>query len=205
MGVQRVQLTSPESLIEEWTHPSRLPAACDQKSWSQVLKGSYKVPNNPPPVIKLCAIAEDYAGNENLKCGEFPTGDVWEGTLRTDVTVAGSVTCTGNWTAKIKMVASEDGNVSGTATVIDAPLNSCGGSTYANVGSTLPITGVVNDASFTFPVNQFIGALGQGSAFIQKSGRNYAAGTANASYSPGSGLTNSFVMKFDLECWTCAP
>lgn len=210
-GVQRVQLTSPERLIEEWTHPSRLPAACDKKSWSQVLKGSYKVPNKPPPVIKLCAIAEDYAGNENFKCGEFPTGDVWEGTLNTDVTVASpAVSCTGGkWQAKIKIVAGEDGTASGDITVVDASKSSCSsggaGGPYAIVGSKSPITAVVNDAGFTFPLSQFMGRQVQGSTFIQKSGRNQASGTATPSYSFGGGLTNSFVMTFKLECKTCAP
>lgn len=212
-GVQRFQLVRKgpgggiEELIQEVTDPSRLPKPCDQKSWSKVIEASYKVPNNPPPVIKLCAIAEDYAENESFKCGEFPTGDVWEGTLHTDVTNAGQyVTCTGNWDANIKIVAAEDGNVSGTASVFKASVNSCGTGPYAIVGSKWTITAVVNDAGFTFPLSQFIGGgMVQGSAFIQKSGRKQASGTATPSYSPGGGQTHSFVMTFDLKCKTCAP
>ncbi len=212
-GVQRFQLVRMdpgggiEELIQEVTDPSRLPKPCDQKAWSKVLAASYKVPDNPPPVIKLCAIAEDYAGNENFKCGEFPTVDVWEGTLNTHVTVAGSYkTCTGTWRAKIKIVAGEDGTVSGEVIVVAASGTSCDpNNTYAIKGSELKITGIVNDAGFTIPLSQFIGEMVQESAFIQKSGRNQASGTATPSYSFGGGLTNSFVMKFELTCKTCAP
>jgi len=55
------------------------------------------VPSNPPPIIKICAIAEDYVGNESSQCGEFVTGNKWEGTMHSETTgnygFAG--TCTG--------------------------------------------------------------------------------------------------------------
>ena len=77
-GVQLFQLTGPEGLIEEVEDSSRLPKPCASKSWSKALAARYTVPPNPPPVIKLCAIAKDYAGNESDKCAEFPTGEVWK-------------------------------------------------------------------------------------------------------------------------------
>ena len=55
--------------------------ACNEKSWEQSLDATYTVPSNPPPIIKLCALTEDFVGNQNLRCGEFPTGNKWKGKL----------------------------------------------------------------------------------------------------------------------------
>jgi hypothetical protein len=133
------------------------------------------------------------------------TEDVWEGTLLTHVTVAGpGVTCTGTWQAKIKVFVRKDGTASGEISVVDAPVNSCGG-TYAILDSHWPVTAAVNDAGFTFRLNQFVGEMVQESAFIQKSGRNQASGTATPQYSLGGGQNHSFVLQFELECKTCGP
>jgi hypothetical protein len=114
-------------------------------------------------------------------------------------------TCTGNWQAKIKILAGEDGTASGEIIVVDAPINSCGFGPNAIVGSKWPITGVVNDAAFTFPISQFLGGgMVQGSAFFQKSGRNQASGTATPQHTIAGG-TQSFVMQFEVKCKTCAP
>jgi hypothetical protein len=41
---------------------------------------TYTVPSDPPPIVRLRAIAEDFAGNIDTDIGEFPTGD-WYGTF----------------------------------------------------------------------------------------------------------------------------
>jgi len=114
--------------------------------------------------------------------------------------------CTESHEDKIEIVAGEDGNASGTVSIVKASNNSCHGYPYyGKVGWNWPITAVVNDAGFTFPVNQFMGSQGQGSAFIPKAG-NQASGTAKPSYSPDNGYsTHTYVMTFDLKCKSCAP
>jgi hypothetical protein len=44
------------------------------------LVATYVVPANPPPIVRLTALAEDHAGLMDKDVGEFPTGD-WCGTL----------------------------------------------------------------------------------------------------------------------------
>lgn len=41
---------------------------------------TYEVPANPPPIIRLRAVARDHANYEDFDVAEFPTGD-WHGTL----------------------------------------------------------------------------------------------------------------------------
>ncbi len=61
--------------------PAALP--CDRKSWKQTFETTYtvKLPEPPPPFIRLTARAKDYHPNTATKDAEFPTGD-WYGTLK---------------------------------------------------------------------------------------------------------------------------
>ncbi len=44
------------------------------------VEATYVVPPNPPPIVRLTALAEDHAGHLDTDVGEFPTGD-WYGTF----------------------------------------------------------------------------------------------------------------------------
>jgi hypothetical protein len=44
----------------------------------RILDGVYTVPADPPPLVRLRAVAKDFAGNETEVWAEFPTGD-WYG------------------------------------------------------------------------------------------------------------------------------
>lgn len=118
-GIQLFQLIGPDGKITDKMAPSRLPQACGNKSWSMVLAASYTVPQNPPPVIKLCAIADDFAGNQGIKCGEFPTGDVWKGTLRTEAQASFDpggphpYACSSVFDTTLELVVNAGGEVSG--------------------------------------------------------------------------------------------
>ncbi len=72
-GVKVVQVTAiPGGMVGGgWVNPSNLPKPCTEKTWEQEYGATYTVPNNPPPTIKICAIAEDYIGNESAQCGDF--------------------------------------------------------------------------------------------------------------------------------------
>ena len=42
------------------------------------VEASYTVPANPPPIVRLAALAEDHAGNmSEIDRAEFPTGDFY--------------------------------------------------------------------------------------------------------------------------------
>ena len=119
-GVKVIQITAePGGLVKDpWVNPSNLPKACDDKTWEQKDEATYTVPENPPPIIKICVIAEDYAGNQGVKCGEFPTGDVWKGTMHTDVQAsfdpgkANAYSCSSAFDATLRLVIAR-GEISG--------------------------------------------------------------------------------------------
>lgn len=82
-GVKKIQLTdeSRNQVVPPLWEAAGDPRSCAQKQWKQTLDITYTVPSNPPPIIRLRAIAEDFAGNKDDDLGEFPTGD-WYGSLK---------------------------------------------------------------------------------------------------------------------------
>ena len=117
-GVKMIQVTAePGGLVKDpWTNPSNLPKACDEKTWEQKDEATHTVPNNPPAVIEICAITEDYVGNESSQCGEFPTGDVWTGTLhaKSSQFFGGGAQCIDEeWDINLDLVVLSDGSVTG--------------------------------------------------------------------------------------------
>ena len=74
-GVQSIQLTADDGLVDSKDY-GKPPKPCAR----QTLEVDYTVPNNPPPVVHLRAIAEDGVGNQSEEHADFPTGDKWEGT-----------------------------------------------------------------------------------------------------------------------------
>jgi hypothetical protein len=74
-GVQSIQLTANDGLVDSKDY-GKPPQPCVR----QTLETVYTVPNNPPPVVHLRAIAEDGVGNKNEETADFPTGEKWEGT-----------------------------------------------------------------------------------------------------------------------------
>ncbi len=119
-GVKVIQITAePGGLVKDpWVNPSNLPKACDDKTWEQKDEATYTVPKNPPLIIKICVIAEDYAGNQGVKCGEFPTGDVWKGTMHTEAQAsfdpgrANAYSCSSAFDATLRLVIAR-GEISG--------------------------------------------------------------------------------------------
>ena len=89
-GVKKIQLIDegPNPVVTpRWEGAEMRP--CAQKQWKQFLEVTYTVPPNPPPIIRLRAIAEDFAGNKDDDVGEFPTGD-WYGQLQLDTRLPGA-------------------------------------------------------------------------------------------------------------------
>ncbi len=82
-GVKKMQLTdeSRGQVVPPIWEATGDPRPCAQKHWKQTLEVTYTVPSNPPPIIRLRAIAEDFAGNKDTDLGEFPTGGDWHGSI----------------------------------------------------------------------------------------------------------------------------
>ncbi len=122
-GVKVIQITAdPGGLVKDpWVNPSKLPKPCAEKTWEQQDQATYTVPSNPPPIIKICVIAEDYAGNQGTNCGEFYTGKVWTGTIHATGTGTGpggtGGSFTGTYDGKLTLVEGADGAITGHAQV----------------------------------------------------------------------------------------
>jgi hypothetical protein len=78
-GIQDIQLLGPDGLVDSAQYGNH-PKACDMSRLTKTLNTTYTVPENPPPVIHLTAVAHDFANNESATLSaDFPTGNVWTG------------------------------------------------------------------------------------------------------------------------------
>ena len=83
-GIQRIQLIAQnpggDELVGAQDYPPVIRPNCEGRPEPRTLVLTYTVPRNPPPIVRLRAIAEDFANHHDTDVGEFPTGD-WYGTF----------------------------------------------------------------------------------------------------------------------------
>ncbi len=83
-GIQRIQLIAQnpggDALVGAQDYPPVIRPTCEGQPEPRTLVLTYTVPSNPPPIVRLRAIAEDFVNLSDFDIGEFPTGD-WYGTL----------------------------------------------------------------------------------------------------------------------------
>jgi hypothetical protein len=117
-GLHTFQLTAtPGGQVGEPQQAgSPLPQACDRKQWSLSTQGTYEVPADAPPVIEICGIAEDFAGNVQTKCNEYYAGEVWEGEVTGEAVQAQCSPPSVPLSGGIRLVVAPDGTVTGTVT-----------------------------------------------------------------------------------------
>lgn len=81
-GIQRIQLIAQnpggDALVGAQDYPPVIRANCEGRPEPRTLVLTYTVPSNPPPIVRLRAIAEDFVNHHDTDIGEFPTGD-WYG------------------------------------------------------------------------------------------------------------------------------
>jgi hypothetical protein len=81
-GIQRIQLIAQtpggDELVRAQDYPPVIRANCEGRPEPRTLVVTYRVPQNPPPIVRLRAITEDFVGLIDADVGEFPTGD-WYG------------------------------------------------------------------------------------------------------------------------------
>lgn len=189
-GVKQIKLTdfvTGAVLGDQIFGDQALP--CAQKAWSKGLDVPYTVPENAPAEIRLVAEGFDFAEKRGSFGLSYFTGEVWEGTANSTITVRvpGSGLC-GNPTstkAKVQLVVREDGSVAGTWDI-----TGCGVSVPHG-----PITGTVNDAGFRFP--QFV--IFTNGSLIPKVTPTHAKATLTHI----SGGTVKWVTTWNLTCKTC--
>jgi hypothetical protein len=148
----------------------------------------------------------DRIGKQLEKLGKIDKckQQAWAGTTRVDVNDHDSFngeTCVGNWAAHVTL-AVEGRNATGEASVVEAPVNSCGKSTFALVGMTLPLQVRHTGNGFAIDAVGLVGTPGM--VDVRESGRNQASGTATTQlpYPNGAGEF-TFHISVDLKCTNC--
>jgi len=114
-GVHRLEVTGPHGPIGRPQQAGPNAKACEAKSKSLTVQSSYRVRRSDPAVIELCAVAKDYAPNENKKCAKWYKGEVWEGTFSGVIPIGSIDICGSTFEGTITLVVSKDDHVSGTA------------------------------------------------------------------------------------------
>ena len=111
-GVRSIQLTADDGLVDSKDY-GRVPQPCERRTF----EATYTVPRNPPPIVHLTAIAEDGVGNQDSEVGEFPTGDIWSGTLHAKSSQffgpLGGQCIDEEWDINLDLVVLSDGSVTG--------------------------------------------------------------------------------------------
>lgn len=90
LGVRVLYLDDGNELID--TTPNRSgatePVSCDKnRLWALLEDSRYRVPDDPPPIIEICAYAEGFNDARVSYCGNFYTGEVWKGTMDGTITI----------------------------------------------------------------------------------------------------------------------
>ena len=80
-GIKTIDLTVEGGGLFGFHDFPQPPPTCERPPPPRTLEGVYIVPASPPPLVRLHAIAKDYAGNETDVWAEFPTGD-WYGQIK---------------------------------------------------------------------------------------------------------------------------
>jgi hypothetical protein len=82
-GIKTIQLVAESEggrFIASENFPPASPG-CTALPPERRVEATYTVPANPPPIVRLAALAEDHAGLMDIDVGEFPTGGDWYGTF----------------------------------------------------------------------------------------------------------------------------
>jgi hypothetical protein len=130
-GVRSIQLTADDGLVDSKDY-GRVPQPCERRTF----EATYTVPRNPPAIVHLTAIAEDGVGNNDSEVGEFPTGDMWSGTLHAKSSQfwgPGGQCIDEEWDINLDLVVLSDGSVTGKGSGQLVSMPKCSGGAPAPV------------------------------------------------------------------------
>jgi hypothetical protein len=197
--------------------------ACDLARFFRGLKGSYRVPEDPPAIIEITLEVEDDAGRKSSTTAQYFTeGEIWNGVMKSvavDEHIPGC-TSTENVRTELNLAVSASGKVVGNATTFsitgDSSLRGeCGVVPYPGTFARLDVEGTKTDQGFEIwfkaPTRGTLG-IGFQQAFFQDNlsrsvsqhipltSPTRAAGTDTATYAGGAyHSTNTF----KLRCKIC--
>jgi len=203
-GVKKIQLTdeSRNQVVPPHFENSGGPRPCKEKQWKQTLEVTYTVPPNPPPVIRLRAVAEDFAGNRDDDVGEFFTGEVWKGTIKLERDGRNPQCSAIKSETEFTIAVADDGAVTGSGTLNHSSYTCPGGYTAPATRAPVAIGGKKQGGAFTayltdwpktalvprLPGGQWIVQVGQGS-------------TGEGTFAPGS--MTDVIFRVKLICQNC--
>jgi len=199
-GIRSIQVTALNAggLIDSKDYGST-PKPCGQKNWNETLQAKpYKVPANPPAVIHLQAVAEDYQGNQGTLSADFPTEDQWSGKITGQAQV--DYCTTTSISGSLSLTVAKDGAVTGTGHTTTTPYT-ChppgGPYSVPSASEDLTFTGHKTKKAFTLQTIVFAGTVSSPAITIPIHGSS-AVGDL-----PGS-LTGGHVKQtYSLTCQTC--
>jgi hypothetical protein len=178
------------------------PQPCERKLWKKSLEVTYTVPENPPPIIRLRAIAEDFAGNKDDDVAEFPTGELWKGTVKLERDGRNPQCSAVTSETEFIIAVADDGTVTGSGTLDHSKYTCLGGYTTPATHAPVAVGGKKQAGVFTLflsdwpktamvprlPVGQWIVQVGQGSS-------------GEGTFAPGR--MTDVVFRVKLECQNC--
>jgi len=178
---------------------------CEGRPEPRRLVLAYTVPRNPPPIVRLKAIAQDFANLSDFDIGEFPTREMWRGSVTLERDEANPRCTPITSETEFTVTVDDDGRIAGVGTFAHS------GSRCQGVPSTMPATrgtiklaGQKQRGTLTIlpidwePKNAFTPRIPIG-PWIVEVGQSR---TAEAMFTP-AGATGAIVFRVKLECQTC--
>jgi len=149
--VQMIQLISNPGGLVDSKQFGRPPDPCARQS----VVMTFTVPDHPPPVVHLAALAEDAVGNQTSESADFPTKGNWFGTFEWSLeqeTPAGHQ----HWGGHADISLDDDGKGSLTGSLTGAQnqtltLAKCHATT--NGGLSAALTGTLTESAHRMTVN----------------------------------------------------
>jgi hypothetical protein len=156
-GVKVLYVDDGSELVESVGNASGSdrPIPCDLGRYVAYLQTEYVVPQDPPPVVQLCAHATGFDGTDASDCATFFTGDgqTWKGTVH--ATNVGP-DCEGDEDGTITLEVN-GADIAGSFEVSGS--YTCRGETVPTSGS-VTLSGTLNDDSFALAIETVEGLLG---------------------------------------------
>jgi hypothetical protein len=151
--------------------------SCDFGRYFAEVRTGYQVPENPPPVIEVCALVIGFDGTRARDCARLFTRAVWTGTM--DLSLAKDYlaeqsglkrqACEGTWRVALTFGVADDGSISGNA---QARLTGGPDCTFdipgTGTSAEFTISGTASDEAFDLrfalteiePPGDYVGLLG---------------------------------------------
>jgi hypothetical protein len=177
---------------------------CGRQNPVRTFETTYTVPPNPPPVVQLRGYARDFAGNETWSDAQFPTGEVWKGTINL-VRDGRNPQCSAiTSTAEYTVVVASDGTVTGSGTFDHGAYTCPPNFTAPPTQGTIKLGGKKEGGRLTVfindwePKNALIPRLPGGQQVVQVG----QSRIGEATFSPGEPEVQ---FRVKLECQNCDP